>query len=401
MQIQKILAIPGTSTYYYEDVSYLQNHAVPLAERYQTPSLNPDFKFLREPGEIVSIGLVTDLGVFWGDCVSVVYGGKAGRKSVFRSADGIREIKETLARELEGYRIESFKKSCEELTSSLSLPVAYGLSQALLSAQAKKTDAAMAEVICREWDLPLPKTPVALHGSSRDRYAMVDKMMVRQVESFPHLLVDDIEEQLGKAGEKIISYIKELSGRAQKYYPKDLLPTLHFDFHGAIAKIFDFDMEKIVSFVLESEKEAKPFRLRMESLAILNSREDQIEWSHAFKRKLTEKNSTAQLVVDEWANTYEDILAFATQRACDMIQIKTPDLGSIHHSIQAVLECKKNSIQSLLGGSCNETMLSATLTTHIGLATQPTCMMVKPGMGFDEGFALIKNEMTRTLAILS
>jgi methylaspartate ammonia-lyase len=104
------------------------------------------------------------------------------------------------------------------------------------------------------------------------------------------------------------------------------------------------------------------------------------------------------LVADEWANTLDDIRAFIAAHAVDMIQIKMPDLGSVHNSIEAVLACKAGGIAAFLGGSCAETDLSARVAAHIALATQPDMIMAKPGMGVDEGVTLVRNEMARTLA---
>ena len=49
-------------------------------------------------------------------------------------------------------------------------------------------------------------------------------------------------------------------------------------------------------------------------------------------------------------------------------------------------------------GTCNETERSAQITVHIALATQPCQILSKPD-GFDEGAAICRNEMNRTLAL--
>jgi methylaspartate ammonia-lyase len=105
-----------------------------------------------------------------------------------------------------------------------------------------------------------------------------------------------------------------------------------------------------------------------------------------------------QLVVDEWANTLDDIRIFVDAQAADMIQIKMPDLGSVHNSVEAVLICKAGGVGAFLGGSCAETDLSAKAAVHVALAVRPDIMMAKPGMGVDEGIMLVRNEMARTLA---
>jgi methylaspartate ammonia-lyase len=83
-----------------------------------------------------------------------------------------------------------------------------------------------------------------------------------------------------------------------------------------------------------------------------------------------------------------------------MAQIKTPDLGCVHNIVESVLYCKKHGMESYQGGTCNETDISARCCVHLALASRAERMLAKPGMGFDEGFEIVKNEMQRTIAVL-
>ena len=55
--------------------------------------------------------------------------------------------------------------------------------------------------------------------------------------------------------------------------------------------------------------------------------------------ELDRRGIDVELVADEWCNTLEDIKLFADHKAGHMIQIKTPDLGGINNTIEAVLYC--------------------------------------------------------------
>jgi methylaspartate ammonia-lyase len=52
-----------------------------------------------------------------------------------------------------------------------------------------------------------------------------------------------------------------------------------------------------------------------------------------------------------------------------------------------------------LGGTCNETDRSGQICAHIAMATSPVQMLAKPGMGTDEGYMIVHNEMRRILAL--
>jgi methylaspartate ammonia-lyase len=83
-----------------------------------------------------------------------------------------------------------------------------------------------------------------------------------------------------------------------------------------------------------------------------------------------------------------------------MVQIKTPDLGGVENILESILYCKSHGMEAYQGGTCNETDISARACVHVALAGQPERMLAKPGMGFDEGFSIVNNEMERALAVL-
>jgi len=84
-----------------------------------------------------------------------------------------------------------------------------------------------------------------------------------------------------------------------------------------------------------------------------------------------------------------------------MVQIKTPDLGGINNIAEAVLYCKEKGIGAYQGGTCNETDRSAQVCVNIAMAVQPDQILAKPGMGVDEGYMIVYNEMQRILAVRS
>ena len=119
----------------------------------------------------------------------------------------------------------------------------------------------------------------------------------------------------------------------------------------------------------------------------------------ALTAELDARGCDVELVADEWCNTLEDIKLFADNKAGHMVQIKTPDLGGINNTIEAVLYCKEKGIGAYQGGTCNETDRSAQVCVHCAMATQPVQILAKPGMGVDEGYMIVYNEMNRIMAI--
>ena len=63
--------------------------------------------------------------------------------------------------------------------------------------------------------------------------------------------------------------------------------------------------------------------------------------------------------------------------------------------MEAIL-CKERA--SALSGHLQRNKRSAQVWVHLAMATQPTQILAKPGMGVDEGYMIVYNEMQRILA---
>jgi methylaspartate ammonia-lyase len=302
-------------------------------------------------------------------------------------------------------RAEGLQSTQEEETERVTVErrlhtaIRYGVSQALLKAVALARGVTMAEVIANEWGLPLPDAPVPIHAQSGgERYQNADKMIVRRVASLPHALVDNIPAQLGEDGTELTRYARWLKARIQELGGEGYRPTVHLDLHGALGQIFENNLGRVLGQLYALEQAVQPYALRVECPVVMESREAQIEAMKTLRDYVRFRKMNVQLVVDEWANTLDDIRAFVAAQAADMIQVKMPDLGSVHNSVEAVLACKSGGVGAFLGGSCAETDVSARVAVHVALATRPDLIMAKPGMGVDEGITLVQNEMARTLA---
>ena len=153
------------------------------------------------------------------------------------------------------------------------------------------------------------------------------------------------------------------------------------------------------NYLLKCEETAKPFAIRIEGPVDTGDREGTMCHLRDITAKLKAKGSKLEIVADEWCNTLEDIIYFADNEAGHMLQIKTPDLGGVNNVAEAIIYCNKKGVGSYCGGTCNETNISAQTTTNIAIACGATQCLAKPGMGVDEGFMIVKNEMNRVLAL--
>lgn len=401
MHIVDVVTSPGLTGFYTDDQRAVKSGVKRDGLVYSGSPVTPGFTSIRQPGQSLSVQLVLSNGqVAYGDCATVQYAGVGGREGPLDAEKVAGVIQKEVVPWLKGSSLDSFRDLCQEL-QGLPLAVQYGVSQAILDAMARSRGLAMCQVIAQEWGLsPKWKMIPILTQSGDDRYLQADKMILKQVPVMPHGLFNSLDK-VGPDGEGLLEYVSWLAARVKKIGAEGYAPVFQLDVYGLLGSLFDGDEGKLVDYLGDLVKAASPYGLRIESPVDVGGRDEQIQALARLRRRLKEKDVPAGIVADEWCNTLEDIEDFAAAGAVDMIQIKTPDLGSLDKSIEAVLTCHRHGVEAYLGGTCNETDRSAQICTHIALATQPAQVMAKPGMGVDEGLCIVYNEMVRTLALLA
>lgn len=410
MKISKVVCAQGKTGFYFDDQKAIKAGAGHDGAFYIGQPLTEGFTAVRQAGESISVLFILENGaVAHGDCAAVQYSGAAGRDPLFLAKDFIPLIEKEIAPMYVGREITSFKElaSLVDTTKSPSTgkiyhtAIRYGVTQACLDAVAKSQSKLMAQVIAHEYGTTLSDEMIPIFTQSGDdRYANADKMIMKGAQVLPHALFNHVEEKTGLKGEKIEAYIEWLRNRILQFKPyESYQPVIHIDVYGTLGTVFDNDFERIADYIIGLEKIAAPFALRVEGPVDMGEKAAQIEGLRLIRKHLEKKGSKAEIVADEWCNTLEDIKDFTVNKAGHMIQIKTPDLGGINNSIEAVVFCKENGIGAYLGGTCNETNRSAEVCAHVAMATSPVQYLAKPGMGVDEGYMLIFNEMQRILAL--
>lgn len=409
MKIIQALFVAGYSSFYFDDQKAIKEGAQHDGFTYVGKPVTPGFDKIRQAGECVTVLLKLDNGaVAIGDCAAVQYSGAGGRDPLFLAEQFVPFLEKHIRPLLEGRSVDAFLDNARYFDSlevegkRLHTAIRYGLSQALLDATAMAHQVTKAEVILKEYKLPVVAEPIPLFGQSGDdRYAAVDKMLIKSVDVLPHGLINNVPEKLGYKGEKLQEYITWLVKRADALRTRpDYKPCLHIDVYGTIGLIFDNNPKLVADYVAGLEKFAGPLQLYIEGPVDMGERSAQIDGLGKITARLKEVGSKVKIVADEWCNTFEDVVDFTDAKCCDMAQIKTPDLGSIHNIVEAVLYCNNNGVEAYQGGTCNETDISAKACVHVAMAARPMRMLVKPGMGFDEGLNTVYNEMHRTIALL-
>ena len=410
MKIKKIVCSAGRTGFYFDDQRAIKKGAGHDGVFYTGEPVTEGFTSVRQAGESISVMIVLEDGqVAYGDCAAVQYSGAGGRDPLFLAKDFIPIIENEIAPKLVGREADNFRQLAKDMEAiqvngkRLHTAIRYGLSQALLDAVAKATGRMMCEVVADEYGCTVSDKPIAIFTQSGDdRYTNADKMIIKGADVLPHALINNVKEKLGEKGEKLADYVAWLRDRIlTKRNSESYSPVLHIDVYGTIGAAFGNNNYKdMADYIQKLEEIAKPLHLRIEGpMDCDTDRETQMVALAGLTAELDKRGSTVELVADEWCNTLEDIKLFADNKAGHMVQIKTPDLGGINNTIEAVLYCKEKGIGAYQGGTCNETDRSAQVCVHCAMASQPVQILAKPGMGVDDGFMIVYNEMNRILAL--
>ncbi len=408
MKIIDILCTKGLTGFFFDDQQAIKNGALVDGATYMGKAVTEGFHSVRQAGESVSIMLFLDNGaVAYGDCAAVQYSGAGGRDPLFLADKYIGVIKKYVLPLLLNREIGSFKEMSEEIDriinpetgKRLHTAIRYGFSQAILNAVAIKNGEMMAEVVAHEYGTTVLKNEIPIFTQSGDsRYTNVDKMILKEAGSLPHGLINSVPDKLGYKGEKLLEYVEWLTKRIGKIGSADYKPILHIDVYGTIGMIFGNDYKKMVDYFKKLKEASGDLLLRIEGPIDTNQRESQAEALATLSTMVDSRIKGFEIVADEWCNTLEDVKYFADNRAGHVLQIKTPDLGGLNSTVEAVLYCKSKNIGAYQGGTCNETDISSKACVHVAMATAPDLILAKPGMGVDEGYMIVYNEMQRIMA---
>ena len=410
MKILDVVCSKGRTGFYFDDQRAIKKGAGHDGVFYTGEPVTEGFTSVRQAGESISVMLILEDGqIAYGDCAAVQYSGAGGRDPLFLAKDFIPLIDQYIKPQLVGKEADNFRKLAADMEAiqingkRLHTAIRYGVSQALLDAVAKATHRLMCEVVADEYGCTVSDKPIPIFTQSGDdRYDNSDKMIIKGAAVLPHALINNVETKLGKDGQLLADYVVWLRNRILEHRSDESYsPVLHIDCYGTIGAVFGNNNYKAMADYIEKlGKLAKPFHLRIEGPMDCDStREAQIEALAGLTAEIDARGCDVELVADEWCNTLEDIKMFADAKAGHMVQIKTPDLGGVNNTIEAVLYCKEKGIGAYQGGTCNETDRSAQVCVNCAMATQPTQILAKPGMGVDEGFMIVYNEMERILAL--
>lgn len=402
--VDRLLTAPGLTGYYTDDKRAILDGAEQDGFAYLGEPRTSGFARIRQPGESVLVALRTEEGVVGlGDCCSPQYSGAGGRDRPFIAREAMATIEGQVAPRLEGRDIADFRSLSVEMDGwaedepSITASIRYGVSQAILNAVAQSQRVTAAEVVANEYGLDIATRPIPIYAQcGEDRYINVDKMIMKQIDIVPHGLINNAARLVGNDGAIFLDYVSWVRDRILKMRPTDKYhPILHFDTYGTIGTAFQNDVPRLAEYVQRLEAAAAPFELILEMPMDLGSQSATMDGMVHLHDEIVAAGMTTKLMIDEWCNTLDDAKAWIDCGAIQAMNVKTIALGGVHNIADVIIACNDSNVLALMGGSCNETDISAMVCANIAMATTPAAIAGRPGMGVDEGVMTVYNEMQR------
>jgi methylaspartate ammonia-lyase len=405
-RIADVIGSVGLACDYYTDSAAMQAKPPRDGLFVHGRPLTDGFEAIHQRARCLNIQLLLDDGsAGLGDCLSVIRSGAVNRAAPLRPEDYMDFVANDLAKALKGMPVATFRglvQVLEDMTfggQRLHPGIAYGVSQAMLDATAAARRLTMAEVIAEEYDLPKPARQIPIFGccDARREPLGIDQLIAGRADALPHGGFTSIDA-IGTDGEVLLEFVSWMRARILTYGEEAYRPVLHLDVYGTIGEILS-DPADVLDYIQRLIEAAAPLRLRLEDPVTGDSADSAQEAMRKLVAVIDRENLPVEIVADEYCNTREDIARWAAVRAAHMIHVKTPDLGSLTNSAEAMLDCRRYGVGVYLGGTMNDTEVSARASVHLGLAFEADVLMAKPGQWPDVSLALTRNEMMRTLQL--
>ncbi|PSQ40156.1 methylaspartate ammonia-lyase [Halobacteriales archaeon SW_5_70_135] len=404
--VAAVRATPGVAGFFFDDQAAVRGGAPSDGFAYGGEPATPGYERVREPGEALLVEVeLADGRRARGDCAAVQYSGAGSRDPLFRAREHRAVVEGAVADAVVGREAGDLGATVAALERvaddrDLHTAVRYGVSQALVTAAARARETTTTRALAARLGVTPATEPVPVFGQSGDeRYRGAEKMLLKGVSVLPHGLFNS-REKWGEDGRGVTEYVEWLVDRVADLGPEEYDPRIHLDVYGMVGDLWGppYDRAAVVDYFRELCEVAGPYPIQIEGPMDAGGRAEQIRAMAELRDGLADAGVEVDVVADEWCDTRADVRAFVGAEAADVVQVKTPDLGPVTESAGAVLDCRGTDTRAYLGGTCNETATSARTCAHVALATDAAQVLAKPGMGFDEGYMVVTNEMRRALA---
>lgn len=377
------------------------------------PTLAPDAR----PGEArqwqLSIGLTLDhFGTYWGDAlVQDVNWSAVALQQFLTSLLVGRPFIDPLSLIAD---IESWLDEPQHPHPPLPPAVGYGLSLAIMRAEAQRQNRALAATLNDAYQLSpavgIDDSPTRLLAEVHDfaaTAALFDEMIADQPAALGYRYTGgQLLEAMGERGAILQRFGHELQQRVTTLGVEGYRPDFYFALRGGYGQLAaaahgEVKSGPVLGYLWGLEQATQPFSVLVEDPVVLDTLNEQIAFLTQLRRFIEMRKMGLQLVSRAYTDSLEGTTSLAKARAAHFIWLDGMQLGSLSRLMAAVRICREAGVGVIVGGDVSESVAAATAACHLALACRPDYLLVRPGQGTGIGYALMNRELSIARASLS
>jgi methylaspartate ammonia-lyase len=283
----------------------------------------------------------------------------------------------------------------EEVTAERPLPayLRLGVSEAILRATAYLSGQTLGQLVATTFNLPQTDRLVPLQLMVGDDGVSQTVVQMYQPAAQSYLMTQhQLATRLGKTGELLQRFVRrwQQAHQANESYR----PTLYLDLNGALGKLTDYNMGKLLGMVYGLNRVVAPFAWGVVDPILGADRDEQINLLAELRELLRLRGVTVPLLARHWVRTPKDVAAYVESGAVDGLHLEPLRLGNWATVIASMAACQGKNTAVILGDILQTTPHSLDLLAQIALAGQPQ-LVVAP-LGSPHSSAILHNTMLRT-----
>jgi methylaspartate ammonia-lyase len=283
----------------------------------------------------------------------------------------------------------------EEVMAERPLPayLRLGVSEAILRAAAHLSGQTLGQLVATTYDLPQTDRLVPLQLMVGDDVVSQTAVQTYQPAAQSYLITrHQLATRLGKTGELLQRFVRQWQQAHQAN--ESYRPTLYLDLNGALGKLTNHNMGKLLGMVYGLNRVVTPFAWGVVDPILGADRDEQINLLAELRELLRLRGITVPLLARHWVRTPEDVAAYVESGVADGLHLEPLRLGNWAAVIASIAACQGRKTAVIFGDILQTTPHSLDLLAQIALAGQPQ-LVVAP-LGCPHSSAILHNTMLRT-----
>ncbi len=262
-------------------------------------------------------------------------------------------------------------------TRPLPRDLRYAVSLALLQASAAVNDSPLSVYLTQQTAAPLPQIITRAEDVAHAPLFMQVGGVRYTIQS------SDPALQLGAQAEKLQGFMRQLAlwiSRMGTAGQTDHAPVLYLEANGALGKLYERNLGKILGAILGLEGAVKPYQLYIVDPLDYDTAEDQLTQTAELRDYLRFRQLKTQIVASAGVESADDVLTWVAKKGAHVLCLRPRIFGEMSQLFRAAELCHAAEMPFVLSSSPRITSHNLELLTAVSQTLRPAFFRVPPSM---------------------